>query len=136
MTTYRSGTHSVYLLHAHLVFVTKYRRKVFNQAILEHLRAVFEQVCNQWETHLVEFEGEEDHVHLLINYPPKLALSLLVNRLKGVSSRVIHQQQYPSIQRQLWGGALWSNSYFVSSCGGAPIEIIRQYIENQATPQH
>ena len=106
MTTYRSGAHSVYLLHAHLVFVTKYRRKVFNQAILEHLRAVFEQVCNQWETHLVEFEGEEDHVHLLINYPPKLALSLLVNRLKGVSSRVIRQQQYPSIQRQFWGGTL------------------------------
>jgi putative transposase len=75
-------------------------------------------------------------VHLLINYPPKLALFLLVNRLKGVSSRVIRQQCYPSIQGQLWGGALWSNSYFVSSRGGAPLDIIRQYIENQATPQH
>ena len=64
------------------------------------------RVCNQWKTHLTEFEGEEDHVYLLINYPPKLALFLLVNRLKGVSSRVIRQQQYPSIQRQFWGGTL------------------------------
>ena len=67
MTAYRSVAHSVYLLYAHLVFVTKYRRKVFTQAILEHLRTVFEQVCNQCEVRLVEFEGEEDHVHLLIN---------------------------------------------------------------------
>ena len=72
----------------------------------------------------------------LINYLPKLALSFLVNRLKGVSSRAIRQQHYPSIQRKLWGSALWSNSYFVRSCGGAPIDIIRQYIENQATPQY
>ena len=83
---------------------------------------------------MVEFDGEDDHVHLLVNYPPKLAISALVNALKGVSSRMIRQAGFPSIQNKLWGGALWSPSYFAASCGGAPIAIIKQYIEQQQTP--
>jgi putative transposase len=82
----------------------------------------------------VEFDGEDDHVHLLVNYPPKLAVSALVNSLKGVSSRMIRQKNYPTIRRKLWGGALWSPSYFAGSCGGAPIAVVRQYIEQQKTP--
>ncbi|WP_025645629.1 MULTISPECIES: IS200/IS605 family transposase [unclassified Psychrobacter] len=74
------------------------------------------------------------HVQLLVNYPPKVAISSLVNSLKGVSSRLIRKKQYPSISKQLWGSALWSPSYFAGSCGGAPVEIIRQYIEQQNTP--
>jgi putative transposase len=69
-----------------------------------------------------------------VNYPPKVAVSSLVNSLKGVSSRMIRQKLYPSIRKKLWGGALWSPSYFAGSCGGAPISIIRQYIEQQQTP--
>ena len=83
---------------------------------------------------LVEFDGEDDHVRLLVNYPPKVSVSSLVNSLKGVSSRMIRQKRYPSIRKKLWGGALWSPSYFAGSCGGAPIEIVRQYIEQQKTP--
>jgi len=82
----------------------------------------------------VEFDGEDDHVHLLVEYPPKVAVSKLVNSLKGVSSLLIRKKNYPSIKKKLWGGALWSPSYFAGSCGGAPIEIIRQYIEQQQTP--
>ena len=83
----------------------------------------------------MEFDGECDHVHLLVVYPPRVAISSLVNSLKGVSSRLIRKKkQYPSISKQLRGGALWSPSYFAGSCGGAPIEIIRQYIEQQNTP--
>ncbi|MFA7580580.1 IS200/IS605 family transposase, partial [Castellaniella sp.] len=72
--------------------------------------------------------------HLLVNYPPKVAVSTLVNSLKGVSSRMIRKQNHPSIRENLWGSALWSPSCFAGSCGGAPIEIIRQYIEQQQTP--
>ena len=73
-------------------------------------------------------------MHLLVVYPPKVAISSLVNSLKGVSSRLLRKKEYPSFKEQLWGDALWSPSYFAGSCGGAPIEIIRQYIEQQNTP--
>jgi len=78
-------------------------------------------------------DGERDHVHLLVEYPPKLAVSALVNSLKGASSRVLRRQR-PDIARKYWQGVLWSPSYFAASCGGAPISIIRQYIEQQKTP--
>lgn len=107
---------------------------MFTKEILDKLQIIFEQVCNEFESELVEFDGEDDHVHLLVHYPPKVSISKLVNSLKGVSSRKIRQSQYPSITKKLWGGALWSPSYFAGSCGGAPIEIIRQYIEQQSTP--
>ena len=79
-------------------------------------------------------EGEKDHVHLLVNYPPTVAISRLVNSLKGVSSRLIRKEKYPAISRALWGNALWSPSYFAGSCGGAPLEVIREYIEQQDSP--
>ena len=117
-----------------MVFVAKYRRCVFTKEILDDLRDIFASVCADFEAELVEFDGKDDHVHLLVNYPPKVAVSSLVNSLKGVSSRMIRKKKAPSIHKRLWGGALWSPSYFAGSCGGAPIEIIRQYIEQQQTP--
>lgn len=128
------GKHCVFVLYVHLVFVTKYRRGVFTKEILEDLKQVFGSVCTSVEAELMEFDGEKDHVHLLVNYPPKLAISSLVNRLKGVSSRLIRKRRYPSMRRKLWGESLWSPSYFAGSCGGAPIAVLRQYIENQRTP--
>ena len=133
-TDLRRGRHVVFNLHVHLVFVAKYRRKVFTKEILDAMRQIFESVCTDFEAQLVEFDGENDHVHLLVNYPPKMSISKLVNSLKGVSSRMIRQKNYPGIREKLWGGALWSPSYFAGSCGGAPISIIRQYIEQQNTP--
>ena len=130
----RHGRTCVFLLHVHLVFVTKYRKKVFTQQVLRELRLIFSSVCRDFESTLVEFEGERDHVHLLINYPPKVPVSKLVNSLKGVSSRLLRNKGYPSIQSALWGKSLWSPSYFAGSCGGAPISVIRQYIENQQAP--
>ncbi|WP_342114456.1 IS200/IS605 family transposase [Pseudoduganella sp. OTU4001] len=130
----RHGRHCVFMMHVHLVFVTKYRRNVFNSELLEDLRKVFARVCIDFEAELIEFNGEDDHVHLLVNYPPKVAISRLVNSLKGASSRVIRKKNYPSIRQKLWGGALWSPSYFAGSCGGAPIAVIRQYIEQQQAP--
>lgn len=130
----RHGRHCVFNMHVHLVFVTKYRRGVFTKQILDDLKVIFEQVCLDFESELVEFDGEHDHVHLLVNYPPKVSVSKLVNSLKGVSSRMIRQKDYPSIRKKLWGNALWSPSYFAGSCGGAPIAIIKQYIAQQQTP--
>lgn len=133
-TEIRHGRHVVFNLHVHLVFFTKYRRNVFNKTILDDLQLIFSNVCSDFEAELVEFDGEDDHVHLLVTYPPKVSISRLVNSLKGVSSRLIRKKRYPSIQKKLWGTSLWSPSYFTGSCGGAPISIIRQYIEQQNTP--
>jgi putative transposase len=130
----RSGRHCVFNLHVHLVFVTKYRRKIFTKEILDYLSDTFKNICNNFEAELVEFDGEKDHVHLLVNYPPKVSISKLVNSLKGVSSRLIRQEFQLYINKFYYKGVLWSPSYFAGSCGGAPISIIKQYIENQNTP--
>jgi len=127
---FRTGRHCVFALHAHLVFVTKYRRGVLTEAAHETLRDIFAKVCQDFEAVLVETNGEDDYVHLLVGYPPKVALSTLVNSLKGVSSRRL-RKQYPEIAARYYQGMLWSPSYFAASCGGAPLSIIRQYVENQ-----
>ena len=97
---------------------------------------IFTLICEQFEAELIEFDSEHDHVHLLVNYPPKLAISKLVNSLKGVSSRVLRRQFKQQIEKYYWKGVLWSPSYFAGSCGGAPIDIIKKYIENQKTPKN
>ena len=127
---FRTGRHCVFNMHVHLVFVTKYRKNIFNQYILAELKNIFIDICNSFEATLIEFDGEEDYVYLLVNYPPKMTVSKLVNSLKSVSS--IHlRQRIPDIEKHYYKGVFWSSSYFASSCGGAPISIIRQYIENQ-----
>src|SRR5258708_14039149 len=95
----RHGRHCVFLMHVHLVFVTKFRRNVFTQAMLDELRNIFTGVCIDFEAELVEFDGEDDHVHLLVNSPTNTTCSALVNSLKGVSSRMIRQKNYPSIRK-------------------------------------
>ena len=121
-------------MHAHLVFVTKYRKKVFKKAHIDAMRSMFDSVCDEFESTLVEFDGEQDHVHLLVHYPPKVAVSKLVNRLKGSSSRYL-RKDFPDIYKHYCKGVLWSPSYFSGSCGGAPIDMVRQYIEGQKTPE-
>ena len=121
-------------MHVHLVFVTKYRRNVFTKPILKELRKIFQNVCKNFSAELTEFEGERGHVHLLVHYPPKVSVSKLVNSLKGVSSRLVKKNGYPTIREALWGDSLWSPSYFAGACGGTSLEIIRQYIEQQDAP--
>ncbi|MFZ0565448.1 MAG: IS200/IS605 family transposase [Chlamydiales bacterium] len=118
-------------MYVHLVFVTKYRKSVFTKEIIADLESIFSHVCQRFQSELVQCDGEDDHVHLLINYPPTWTVSRLVNSLKGVSSRLIRKKAYPSIQQALCGKNLWSPSYFAASCGGASLDVIRQYIENQ-----
>ena len=130
----RRGRHCVFDMHVHLVFVAKYRRKVFDKEAIDRLRELFARICTDFEAQLVEMDGERDHVHLLVSYPPKVPVSTLVDSLKGASSRVLRKERPDIAKRFYYKGVLWSPSYFASSCGGAPISIIRQYIEQQSTP--
>ena len=93
----RHGRHCVFKLHVHLVFVTKYRQFCITQNVLDHLQLIMSSVCKDFEAELSEFNGEGDHVHLLVNYPPKISISKLVNSLKGVSSRHIRKANYTQI---------------------------------------
>ncbi|MFF2929237.1 IS200/IS605 family transposase [Streptomyces mirabilis] len=130
----RTGRHVLHSLHVHLVFVTRYRRNAFTDAMLTRCEEVMRKVCTNFEAELKQFNGEQDHVHLLVHYSPKVQLSKLVNSLKGVSSRRLRQEYDSHVRRYLWGGHFWSGSYFAGSCGGAPLTVVRQYIENQQRP--
>lgn len=121
-------------MHVHLVFIAKYRRGVFDGDAIMRLRGIFAKVCADFEARLAEMDGEHDHVHLLVNYPPKVAVSALVNSLKGVSSRLLRKER-PDLASRYYKGELWSPSYLASSCGGAPISVVRQYVEQQR-PAH
>ena len=132
----QSTRYAKYLLHAHLVFTPKYRKKIFTKEHFEVMQKVFHDVCEKSNAQLMEFDGESNHVHLLVLYPPRVSIATLVNSLKGVSSRML-RKQFAVFQQEYWGDdvALWSRSYFAASVGGAPIEILRQYIEQQNTPE-
>ncbi len=130
----RTGRHCVFELYVHLVFLPKYRKNVFDQKSLNLMKDYFEKVCEDFESTIVEFNGEEDHVHCVINYPPKVTVAKLVNSLKCASSRKL-KRFYPKIQRKCFKNILWSPSYCAVSCGEAPLDIIKKYIENQNKPK-
>jgi len=116
-----------------LVFVTKYRYRVFDRDALDRLRRLFAKICTDFESQLTDMDGQDHHVHLLVRYPPKVAISKLVNSLKGVSSRLLRQER-PDLAPRYWKGRLWSPSYFAASCGGASLNILESYIQQQNTP--
>ena len=126
----RHGRTCVYNLQAHLVFVTKYRRGVLTRPMLEDMETIMRSVCTDFDATLIEFNGEDDHVHLLVSYPPKVALSTLINSLKGVSSRRLRSKY--DIKTHC--NHLWSPSYYAASSGGAPLETLKQYIQQQRRP--
>lgn len=116
----------------HILFLSQNTKILcFRKNISPTCKRVFEKVCKDFSSELVECNGESDHIHLLVNYPPKISISKLVNSLKGVSSRKL-RKNFPDIYKQYYKGVLWSPSYFAGSCGGAPINIIRNYIEQQS----
>ena len=131
---WRTGRSCVYKLQYYLVFVTKYRKGVFRQEQLQRLEEVFAETCEQMEGELLEFSGESEHVHLLVSLPPKRAVSNVVGKLKGKSSYVLRREFGEELEEKLWGKHLWSPSYCVVSCGGAPLEVIKKYIEDQQRP--
>jgi putative transposase len=130
-TPLRKERHSVTDLKVHLVCVTKYRRSVFTKESLALIEQSMQDVAKKMDFQILEFNGEADHIHALIEYPPKLSISQIVNSLKGVSSRMYGKAGF---QKPYGKDALWSPSYFVSSVGGAPIEVLKKYIREQEKP--
>lgn len=130
----RKGRHCVHELSAHLVFVTKYRRGVFTEPMLTRCEEIMREVCTGFGCELMEFNGEDDHVHLLVGFPPKVALSALVNSLKGVSARLLRKEFDTHVRRYLWDGHFWSRSYYAGSTGGANLATVRSYIQGQDRP--
>jgi len=129
---YNHGFRSVYKLNAHLVFAVKYRRKAIDNQIMERLKEIFSETLKKWDCKLVEFNGEADHVHLLIDYKPDKPLSTLIGNLKTVSSRLI-RKEHPELSEKYFYKKpyFWTGSYFVATCGGVTVEQLKQYVENQ-----
>lgn len=133
MTQLRSGSHVVFRIHLHIVFVTKYRRKVLTRAMLETMKPVLERVLEVNQSILTEFNGESDHVHLLIDLHPDNNISDLVASLKSASSRILRQEFKAEIDKFYWGKAkLWHDSKCIVSCGGTPLNSLKQYIQDQS----
>jgi len=125
---------AVFRLVYHLVLVSKYRRRIFDAAMLDRCGAILSDLCGAWGGELLECSGEADHVHVLIDMPPRARPSDLINNLKTVTSRRL-RKEFPALRAAYRGKAvLWSPSYCLISAGGAPIEILRQYVENQERP--
>jgi putative transposase len=119
---------------AHLVFAAKVRHQVFTDRHLSGLEEIMRDVCADFQAELVEFNGEGEQVHLLVNFPPKMAVAKLVNSLQGVSSRRM-RTEFPELARHYYrANKLWSGSYFAGSVGGAPLALLKTYIENQNRP--
>lgn len=130
MSEIYKNRHSAYNLHVHLVFITKYRKKVLADNHLQYFKEVVAEICKDFGAELKECNGEGDHVHMLIQYPPTVQLSKMVNNLKSVTSRRM-RANFIDLRAAYNKPVFWSRSYFAGSCGGAPLEIIKQYIQNQ-----
>jgi putative transposase len=125
-----SNNHSVFLLYYHLVLVTKYRRKVIDDNISNRLKEIFEKIQNNYNIALQEWNYDKDHIHILFKAHPNTEISKFINAYKSASSRLI-KKEFPEIKEQLWKEYFWSRSFCLLTTGGAPIEIIKKYIESQ-----
>ena len=128
MVTVRSNNNVVYRCAYHVVWCPKYRRPVIEGAVDARLKQIIRDVCAERECNIIELETMPDHVHLLVECDPQYGIHRLVKQVKGRSSRLL-REEFPSIKRRL--PTLWTNSYFVATVGGAPLEIVKQYVENQ-----
>lgn len=128
--------HCAFNLHYHLVIVTKYRRKCITAPMLSRLKKICSELTQKWQGELLEFNGEADHLHLLLSLNPKVAPSVFVNNLKTVTSRLIRKEFTMHLAKFYWKKPIfWSRSYCILTCGGAPLSIIKQYIEQQKAPE-
>ena len=128
------GSHSVYSIHLHLVLVTKYRRKIITPPMMERMSDVFQNICKKKKSLMLDFNGEKDHVHLMIDLHPDNNISQLVASLKSASSRIIRKEFKSEVDRVYSKPVFWSGSYYIASCGGVTIERLRKYIEQQDSP--
>lgn len=131
----KSHYHCVYKLTYHLVLVTKYRKKCLSNEMLNRLEEIVEKNCADWEIDLLEFNGEADHIHLLLEMHPNIMPSKFINNLKTVSSRLIRKEFEEELKPYYWKPVLWTRAYCLLTTGGATIDVIREYIKNQERPE-
>ena len=127
----KSNRHAIYDLNYHLVVVTKYRHPVIDKKIKERLEEIARNLFSKWKCELIEFNGEEDHIHILFNAPPQINLANTINSFKTVSSRYIRKEFEEELKTYYWKPYFWSRSYFISTTGGASLETIKKYVQNQ-----
>ena len=125
-----SNAHSVFLLYYHLVLVVKYRRKVFDDKISDRAKEIFEYIAPNYNISLQEGNYGKDHVHILFKAHPNTEISKFINAYKSASSRLL-KREFPQIREKLWKERFWSQSFCLLTTGGAPIDVIKKYIENQ-----
>ncbi|HXM20001.1 MAG TPA: IS200/IS605 family transposase [Terriglobales bacterium] len=128
MLGYKSNNNVIYSSKYHVAFCPKYRRKVLVDAVAKRLFELIHKTALRYRAEIIALEIMPDHVHLLVEVDPQLGIHRLVKYLKGVSSHDL-RKEFPSLTSRL--PSLWTNSYFVSTVGGAPLEVIKQYVENQ-----
>ena len=125
-----NNNHSVFSMYYHLILVVKYRRKVFDDSISDYAKSVFEKIASSYNISLLEWNHDVDHVHIMFKAQPNSELSKFINAYKSASSRLI-KKDYPEIREKLWKEYFWSQSFCLLTTGGAPIEVIKNYIETQ-----
>lgn len=126
---------SVSDLKAHLVLTTKYRRKVLTGEMLVRLTEIVSDLCDKWGCKMIEFNGEEDHVHLLFQYYPQMELPKFISNLKSISSRRLRSEFSERVNQFYWKAVFWNESYFIASCGGVTVTVLKKYIEKQDSPE-
>lgn len=125
-----NNNHSVFAMYYHLILVVKYRKKVFDDSISDYARSIFEKIAPSYNISLLEWNHDVDHVHILFKAQPNSELSKFINAYKSASSRLI-KRNFPEVHNKLWKEYFWSQSFCLLTTGGAPIEVIRKYIETQ-----
>lgn len=132
----KSHYHCVFSMKYHLVLVSKYRRKCFTDDILTRMKAILEELCEAWSIDLLEFNGEADHVHLLLELHPGVMPSHLINNLKTVTSRLLRKEFSEHFHRFYWKNpGIWTRAYCLLTVGGAPLEVLKKYIQDQERPE-
>ncbi len=131
----KSSSHAVFSLKLHIIFVTKYRRKTLTLELLDYLREAFAEILADWRCSLLEFGGEADHVHLLVEIHPALNISTLINNLKTASARRARNRFAEHLKGFYWKSYFWHRAYYVGSVGGATLETVRRYVESQGTKE-
>ena len=125
-----NNAHSVFLLHYHLILVVKYRRRVFDNLISSRAKEIFECIAPNYHITLMEWNYDADHIHILFRAHPKTEISKFINAYKSASSRLI-KKEFPEIRQKLWNEYFWSQSFCLITAGGAPLTVLKQYIESQ-----
>ena len=125
---YSSGSHTRFYHRYHVVWATKYRHKVLDGAMRERIREIIRQACAEMGVHIVKGVLARDHVHMFISVPPQIALSKVMQRIKGRSSRRV-QMEFPELRKRYWGRRFWARGYFSTTSGNVTDDIILQYLE-------